>query len=417
MANVWRLFTLILVMVGVVTPAMAQQRIQPSDTLRVICVEEPGLNKNYEVTDDGMILVNFLGAVNVKGMTEAEAAATIKKQLEDERILPKATITVSIVRAAIPMVKFEGAVGLEAETPWREGMRLSDIVRLAEPVANTDLSKVTIVSLDGKSSTIDFSIADLQTNVNNPLIKAGDVIKFASKGTTTPPGNPTNPNNPPTNPPTNPNDPPKTRVSITGEVVLNGEFEFQSGMTVQDALVRAGGFTAGAETQQVILKRAGANIFVRLPGQAGFRLMPGDELSVMRKSDTGNPKDPGNTTPPSQPEYDPLPPGAHIVFVNGVRNPGKVMLEPGMTLGDAIKKAGGFARGADKSRIRILSPNNTKPRMVNFRAIELRYKGDILLKPGQTIEIPGASGAGIELVGWQPGLVAWSTFPMLLVSL
>lgn len=378
--------------------AFGQARIQPKDTLRLICAEEPGLNKNYQVTDEGVILVNFLGAVEVKGLTEAEAAAKVKKQLEDDKILPNATIRIEIVRATQPMVKFEGAVNLEAETPWREGMRLSDVVRLAEPNAKTDLSKVMIVGADGNRQTVDYSIADLQTNVNNPFIKAGDTVRFAAKEGTTPPVNP------PTDPVKDPVVPPQgSRVAVSGEVVLGGEFPMTDGMTVADALVRAGGFTALAEVRQVVLVRGGANRFIRLPDEASTRLMAGDTLNVLKKSEgaTGGGTDPtGPTDPIVRPPVDePLPPGAAVVVLGGVANPGKVTMVQGMRLSDAIKAAGGFADGARIDRIRVLSPGNAKPRTVNFRDIELRYTGDILLRPGQTIEIPDRSGAVIPLAG------------------
>lgn len=395
--SVRSVFLWVMVLAGVVG-AWGQTRIKAGDTLRLMCAEEPTLNRNYLVNREGLILVQFLGAVKVVDLTEAEAAAQIKRQLETEKIVPKATVTVEIARLELKMVKFEGAVRLEAETPWRQGLRLSDVMRLAEPTATTDLTRVTIVGEDGARQTVDYSVADLQTNVNNPLIKAGDRVIFVAKGSgnppTTDPGTKPPTGDPGTTPPTNP--PAASKVEVLGEVVLAGSFDFSAGMTVREALLRAGGFGADADSSKVTLVRNGVPTDLRLPGDADYRLAGGDRLTVGKRTATTPP-----VTPPTNPGWtpDPLPPGAAVVVTGSVKEPGRILMTPGMTLSQAIEAAGGFVDGARKDRIVILTPNNVKPRTMNFRDIELRYTGDVLLKPGQTIEIDGPQSPIRTFVG------------------
>ena len=66
--------------------ALAQDapKIKAGDMLRLTCEEEATLNKEYAVSRQGMILVDFLGAFKVEGMTESEAADAISKKLVDE---------------------------------------------------------------------------------------------------------------------------------------------------------------------------------------------------------------------------------------------------------------------------------------------------------------------------------------------
>lgn len=398
--SVW----LLVLLVFAVTPAFAQQKIKAKDTVRLMCTEEPSLNKNYEVTQDGLILVPFLGAVKVEGMTEKEAAAEVKKQLEQEKILTKATVTIEIVSKQMKMVSFGGAVGLEAETPWKEGMRLSVIVKLAEPNEKTDLSKVQIVSSDGSKTMVDYTKADLQTNANNPLIKSGDKIVFfarANKPVTDPGTKPTDPGTKPpttdpgTKPPTDPSDGTGTKttppvkagdiVSIGGEVVLAGDYAFTEGMTLSDALVRTGGFTGLADPGRLTLERGGTKRDLQLPADKDFKLMSGDKITVAKKA----PSTPPVTLPGND---DPIPPGSVVTVIGSVNKPGPIPFTRGMTMSQAIAAAGGFIDGAKKDRLSLLTPNNTKPRSVDFTEIELRYRGDIVLKPGQTIEVPGPKG-------------------------
>jgi hypothetical protein len=54
--------------------------------------------------------------------------------------------------------------------------------------------------------------------------------------------------------------------------------------------------------------------------------------------------------------------------------------------------AGGFVNGAKSDRIKIFSTDNVRPREVNYEDIELGYRGDIILKSGQSIEIAGPRG-------------------------
>lgn len=359
-------------MLAVVTWAQAANpaaKIQAGDLLRLICAEEPALNRDYKVTDDGLVLIDFLGAVRVAGLTEKEAADRISKQLVDDRILRKATVSITIIKAEVKLIKFGGAVGLQAETPFRPGIRLSDIIRLAEPTPQTDLSRVEIVRDGGAKETVDFTRFDPATNRNNPELRPGDTVNFVAReaAPASPNPNPNTPTNPPTNPPVNPptNPPANTRgISVAGAVVLPGDFTFTAGMTLRDVLVRAGGFTPDAQATQISLERGGATRVLAMPADGGLILEPGDRISVAKRDTT-----------------------VYITVDGAVARPGRIELKEGMKLSEAIRLAGGFAPNARRDRVRILAPNNAAPRTVNFEDIELGYTGDITLTPGMTIEV------------------------------
>jgi protein involved in polysaccharide export with SLBB domain len=69
--------------------------------------------------------------------------------------------------------------------------------------------------------------------------------------------------------------------NVFGEVKNSGQHPFRPGMTVQDAVALAGGYTYRANTRTVYLRRAGAQgeITVDLDGQA-IMIMPGDNVRV-----------------------------------------------------------------------------------------------------------------------------------------
>ena len=140
-----RFFVLAVAMLA--TFAVAQDaKIKVGDRLRMTCEEEPTLNKEYSVTAQGVILVDFIGAVHVEGNTEKEAERIVSARLVDERILRRATITVRIVNSAIATVTYRGAVQSTGQEPHRNDLRLSDIVKKARPRDDTDLARIEVRS-------------------------------------------------------------------------------------------------------------------------------------------------------------------------------------------------------------------------------------------------------------------------------
>lgn len=67
---------------------------------------------------------------------------------------------------------------------------------------------------------------------------------------------------------------------IMGEVESSGEYPYADGLTVMNAIARAGGFTYRANTRVVFIKRAGASQEVAVPMTATLRVMPGDTIRV-----------------------------------------------------------------------------------------------------------------------------------------
>lgn len=367
-----RILSVIVMLVGLTSMLLAQAApiIKAGDTLQLICAEESSINQDYRVTSDGLILVDFLGAVKVSGLTEIQAADKIAKQLLDEKILKKATVSIRIVGPEIKMIKFSGAVKLAAETAWKSGMTLADIIRLAEILPDTNLANVQIKSEDGK-----IQIADT-TKGENPALRAGDEVTFFKKESTTPTTNPDN-TKPPVDPkvPVVPGDP--TKITLRGKVFLPGVYDLTPNLTLRELLVRAGGFSEGANLRAISLERSGAKRTLTLPTDSEFRLQAGDIIVV-----------------------DDQPKSTMFVVLDGsVKRPGRYEISEGAKLSELIKLAGGFNEGAQTNRVRIYSTANTRPREVNYEDIVLGYRGDIDLQAGQTIEVPGPRSSTTAAIG------------------
>jgi protein involved in polysaccharide export with SLBB domain len=72
--------------------------------------------------------------------------------------------------------------------------------------------------------------------------------------------------------------------NVFGEVRNSGQFPFRPGLTVQDAIAMAGGFTYRANTRTVYVRRGNANteISVQLDGPR-VQILPGDDVRVAER--------------------------------------------------------------------------------------------------------------------------------------
>lgn len=327
----------------------AQKKIQPGDVLEMTCVEEPALNGEYTVTPGGFVLLQFVGAVEVKDLTADEAARKIADTLVRQQILRRATIKVKLKGDALPPMQpppvvVSGAVSEPGEVVWQEGLRLADVLRSAKPSVVADLKRVKITRSDGTVESVDFSQHVEGTNQANPLLLPGDAVFVPVQMAA-------------------------LDVTVLGAVVRPGVIPFKEGMTIRDAIAAAGGTRADADAANATLRfAAGGEIRVNLNSvEANRRIAPGDHIVV------------------------PLKPATHFIFVRGaVARPGTMPWEPGMTLSIALRDAAPI-RDAPLNRVRIqrtADQGKVKVFTVNFNRIVSKQAPDFELKEGDIIEVP-----------------------------
>ena len=70
---------------------------------------------------------------------------------------------------------------------------------------------------------------------------------------------------------------------ILGEVDTSGEFPYTDGLTVMNAVARAGGFTYRANTRQVFIQRADSDVEIEIELTPTLRVMPGDTIRITER--------------------------------------------------------------------------------------------------------------------------------------
>lgn len=208
-------------------------------------------------------------------------------------------------------------------------------------------------------------------------------------------------------------------VSVQGEVRFAGNFPIRRGEHLSDVLLRAGGLTSTAYPQgTVFLRKSAAQVEQQgynraadeiqsqmLAGMArvGNDKIPGDAVTAIQGFVTQlrNQKPLGRiaiTADPSvlaaNPSQDPLLEAGDVVFIpqrpstvavlGEVMQPGSYSYQPGMKVGDYIKRAGGYAQFANDDMTFIVLPDGSARRLdtswLNFDANTL--------PPGSTIVVP-----------------------------
>jgi polysaccharide export outer membrane protein len=153
-------------------------------------------------------------------------------------------------------------------------------------------------------------------------------------------------------------------VFVTGQVRSPNEYTMTgSSMTLMQALAIAGSPTADASSEVIVSRKSkngGENEIIRVNlrdlelGNKDIPLQDGDVINV---------------------------PKAQTFFVDGyVRNPGSYVLDPGMTVQQAIAMAGGLSeRGSDRGI--------KASRVVKGKLVDVDVRLQDLVQPGDTIKV------------------------------
>lgn len=348
----------------------ADRTIQVGDRLQVTCAEESKLDGEYTVNEDGLVLMEFLGGVRVQGLTSVSSAQLISRRLVEDRILRKATVTVKFL-AGKPVepepepdpepepaarVKWSGAIDSAGEGAHVEGMKLSDVLMRAGLRETTDLARITITRADGTTLAVDATDWSTRTDFANPVLLPGDEVAFVEKELV-------------------------GDVEVVGVVGSPGKIAWKRGMTISQAIDLSGGALVDADLARVQLQRAGQVTAIDLAGGLGdLQLEIGDVVTVPLKQPT---------------EF--------VDVLGAVVFPGRVGYRQGLTLGEAVRRAGGILPDATLNLVKWTKRGETKPATIDLSLILQGMTGDPPLSPGDRIEIPGLRKRPRDYRPWAAG--------------
>lgn len=163
-------------------PASTDYVLQPSDLLRVLVFQEPDLQRDVRITQDGSVSLPLIGTIELQGKSVHQAEDIIR-QLYDRDYLVNPQISITVLEYAQRTAQVLGAVnspGAIAFPPEQKMGLLEAIARAGgfSRLAERRRVRLTRTLADGKTDNYTINADELiQGNSNEPwLLVKGDVI-------------------------------------------------------------------------------------------------------------------------------------------------------------------------------------------------------------------------------------------------
>jgi polysaccharide export outer membrane protein len=209
----------------------------PGDTISVQVYGQPDMNSTVYVGDNGAVSLPLVGAVKVAGLSPVEAATHIEQALKEGQYLVDPHVTVAVVLSRSQRVSVIGEVKTPGRYPLDPGSSVLDVLALAG--GPTDLAAETgfVVRQDPQGSEVRLPFATRTTvdangtGLSQPSLRAGDSI----------------------------NVPRAEHYYVYGEVAAPNMYKLETGMTVIQAITRAGGITLRGSEHRIEITRTAAD--------------------------------------------------------------------------------------------------------------------------------------------------------------
>src|SRR5262245_38997340 len=230
--------------------------IGPQDSLSIIVTDEVDLTNKYRVDSDGTITMPYLNRVPVAGLTLAEAQIKIAQMLQAGYLRnPQVRIEVDQFKSRRVFVSGEvrtpGYVTMAGAT-----MTLLEALALAGSPTQNASNEIKVVhpSRSGEipNEPITVNRKELELGRADITLQDGDII----------------------------NVPIAQRFFISGFVKNTGYYVLDSGTTVSQAIVLAGGLTERGSDRRIKVGRMVKGKMVDLPAELTDKVLPNDEIKI-----------------------------------------------------------------------------------------------------------------------------------------
>jgi polysaccharide export outer membrane protein len=151
------------------------------DMLRIVVPRTPEYSAEVPVRPDGKITTPLVEDMQAKGKSPSQLARDIEQVLTKYVRSPQVSVLVLNARSSSSQVKVMGQVKTQLPIPYREGLRVSDVVLAAGGLTEFAAPNKAMIkrTVDGKETTIRVRLGDLfdkgKTKEDIEL-KPGDVL-------------------------------------------------------------------------------------------------------------------------------------------------------------------------------------------------------------------------------------------------
>jgi polysaccharide export outer membrane protein len=209
------------------SPVSAGYVLGAGDTVEVGVLDASEYKASVKIEQDGTVVLPLVGRVTAAGQSITQFRDSLRTRLISGGFFVKPEVSVTLVSATSRYATVLGEVGSPGLVPLDRDYHLSEIVARVGGLKGAGIDIITVTTADGTANTYSMRAAATGGGNADPLIKPGDKVFVA---------------------------PPQV-FYISGEVTTAGVYPVEAGMTVRQALARAGGLTATGSKRKVTLVR------------------------------------------------------------------------------------------------------------------------------------------------------------------
>ena len=203
------------------------------DVIKVTVFQQPELSLDVRIAESGMVSYPLIGAIRLGGLTGGQAERLLATRLRSGNFLQNPQVSVNVSQYRSQQVSVLGAVNKPGRYPLElSGTRLSEVLAQAGGiVTGVGADSVNLVTRrDGQTVTLQVDIVDLfgaRATARDEVLQPGDSI-YVHRA---------------------------PAYYIYGQVQRPGMCSIERGMTVAQAIAKAGGLTARGTERSVRLQR------------------------------------------------------------------------------------------------------------------------------------------------------------------
>ena len=217
-----------------------------NDRVRVLVFGEQSLSGEFLVDSTGRIAMPFIGEIQAAGLTRRQLEEALERKLSAEEILLDPRVSVDFLNLRPYYIL--GEVTRPGEYPYTQGLNVFNAVATAGGFTSLANQTRIMIKRQGEQTETEYSLMSPIT------VQPGDTIRVI-----------------------------KGAFYILGEVNRPGEYAFSEGLTVQNAVATAGGFTYRANTRQVFVKHRDEAAERRVKMNASLPVQPGDTIRITER--------------------------------------------------------------------------------------------------------------------------------------
>jgi polysaccharide biosynthesis/export protein len=210
-------------------------QLGPGDAVKVEVYGQPDMTSTVTVSGDGKINLPLVGLVAVSGLSPSDAGTKVEQALKTGGFFNDPHVTVSLLQSRSQRVSVLGQVKTPGRYTVDGKMTLFDVLAQAGGVTEEGADFVYVLRPDGKGGVnrLTVKLAGLSgssggdTVVSMEQLQGGDTLVV----------------------------PKAERFYISGEVTAPNMYRLEPGMTVLEAVARAGGITQRGSQSRIEIKR------------------------------------------------------------------------------------------------------------------------------------------------------------------